>query len=314
MLAFTREQLVEHLQAASGLVDRYARNDWEYPSRVTEWMSDVENTLGKVRSPLVALVAAERARITAVHDGFREPDLEGINVRKSQKATASLALGRVEAALRDEVRRIDARFDEMRERIAQLLALASTSTPIPLPPTEPRQAWLDRVWSGLAPNGETRSLYSYLGAALTPSDRSYLLDEMLRNLLDAQATPLADIGVVPDHALQRLARAGIDTVSALEVAATGRTGQREVAEMTGYDVRSVRGWMKRIELMRLEGVGLAQADLLVEAGVDSIKELRHRNPASLSRRLGEVNAERELMDSAPDPASVASWVAAARLV
>ena len=310
MLALTREQLVEHLQEASALVDRYARNDWEFPTRVTAWMTEVETTLGRLRSPLVSLVAAERGKITAVDDGFRDPEIEGVNQRKALKATATLALGRVEAALRDEIHRIDARFDEMRERLAQLLALASTSAPIPLPPTEPRQAWLDLVWSGLAVNGETRSLYSYLGAALAPSDRTYLLDEMIRNLLGAQATPVARAAVVPDELSRLLAATGIDTIEKLERVGSTPRGLRRIAQAAETDTRTVRGWMKRLRLMHLEGVGPAEADLLVEGGVSSIKELRRRNPELLARTLRKVATERGA--ASPDVATVAAWVAAAR--
>jgi len=53
----------------------------------------------------------------------------------------------------------------------------------PLPPSEPREAWLRSVWSMLNVNGETQNMYRYLSTALQPADRSYLLDQLLDNLL-----------------------------------------------------------------------------------------------------------------------------------
>lgn len=105
--------------------------------------------------------------------------------RKAVRASAALALGRVEEALRSEVAAADARLAEGRERIAQLLAVATAAAPIPLPPTEPHNAWLGRVWRGLDVNGATHGMYAYLNAAFTASDRLYMLDEVVANLLAA---------------------------------------------------------------------------------------------------------------------------------
>jgi hypothetical protein len=50
-----------------------------------------------------------------------------------------------------------------------------------LPSTEPRARWLATVWKQLAAaNG--RAMHAYLGAALPPSDREYLLSLALTNL------------------------------------------------------------------------------------------------------------------------------------
>ena len=310
MLAITRERLVEHLQAATALVDQSLRHDPDYPRRVVEWMADVEETLAQLRNPLASMVAAERARISAVEDGFREPEIlrERISPRKAARATASLALGRAEAALRGEIQTIDEKFEGMRERMAQLLAVATNSHPIPLPPTDPRQAWLNTVWAGFGGNGETASLYTYLNAALAPVDRSYLLNEMLTNLLSAQATPISGLGFVAGPDVAKLSAAGIDTAQELLAVGSTRSGRRGIEQATGHDADTVRGWIKRIDLMRLEGVTAQYAALLVEAGVDSVRELRLRNPESLVRMLDATNAERKVVPSVPDLATVQSWV------
>ena len=49
----------------------------------------------------------------------------------------------------------------------------------------PRDAWLASVWKGLNVNGEVQGMYRYLGAAMQPADRLFLLDEVLGNLLAA---------------------------------------------------------------------------------------------------------------------------------
>lgn len=187
MLAYTRERIIGHLQEASRLVDLYQRREPSFPAAVVAWLAGVEESLGQLRLPLTALVASERGRIIAVGDGFRDPALvtERTTPRKATLAVAVLALTRVQEELRRKVAEIDGQFDAWREKMAQFLAIATTKAPIPLPPTEPRDAWLATVWKGLNVNGEVQGMYRYLGAALQPNDRLFLLDEVLGNLLNA---------------------------------------------------------------------------------------------------------------------------------
>jgi len=187
MLAYTREKLLEHLRETTLLVDLYQRREPSFPAAVVAWLVKVEETLLQLRLPLSSLVAAERARILAVGDGYRDPVLvsERITPRKATLAVASIALGRVQDELRRKVAEIDSQFDAWREKMAQLLAIATTKSPIPLPPTEPRDVWLAAVWKALDVNGEVQGMYRYLGTALQQSDRLFLLDELLGNLLNA---------------------------------------------------------------------------------------------------------------------------------
>ena len=46
--------------------------------------------------------------------------------------------------------------------------------------------------------------------------------------------------------------------------------------------------------MRIKGVGEDYAGLLQAAGVDTVKELKYRNPAKLARAMAEANAKRKL--------------------
>lgn len=187
MLAYTRETLLGHLQQTSRLVDLYQQHEASFVAEVVAWMACVEESLGQLRLPLVSLVAAERARILSVGDGYRDPALVGerLTARMASRAVASLALTRVQEELRRKVTAIDAQFDAWREKMAQLLAIASVKAPIPLPPSEPHDAWLTTVWKGLDVNGEVQGMYRYLGAAMASGDRMYLLDEVLGKLIEA---------------------------------------------------------------------------------------------------------------------------------
>jgi hypothetical protein len=314
MLAVTRERLTEHLQQASALVDAYARHDHDYPRLVLAWMTEVEDTLGELRSPLRSMVVAERGKVTAVEDGLRLPEIlrDRASARKAMRATASLSLAHVEEALRAEIDAIDRKLDEMRERMLQLMAIATNSHPIPLPITQPKQAWLRKVWAGLAGNGETRSLYTYLNAALATADRTYLLDELLRNLLEAQTPPLSSISFFSESDVARLEEGGFDTLEKLLTVASTGEGKRAIERFTGRERAVVRGWVKRLGLMRLPGIGAEDADLLVRCGVASIADLRRRNAIALVEKIREVAGSGAPTVAVPNVEKVESWLRQAK--
>jgi len=45
------------------------------------------------------------------------------------------------------------------------------------------------------------------------------------------------------------------------------------------------------DLMRISGIGEEYSELLEAAGVDTVKELKHRNPENLAAKTKEINDE-----------------------
>jgi hypothetical protein len=187
VLAYTREKLMESLLEVSALINLYQGQDAAFLPRTLQWMNDTEAALKQLRSPLSAMCASERGQLLAAIDGFRETDLnarEG-SPRKAARAMCALCLGRVEASLRQRVSELDAQLSTAAEKMAQLLALASTRAPLPLPPTEPPSQWLTQVWQHLGSVAETRHLHAYLSSLLSADDRQYLLGQATDHLLAA---------------------------------------------------------------------------------------------------------------------------------
>ena len=54
------------------------------------------------------------------------------------------------------------------------------------------------------------------------------------------------------------------------------------------------------------------SELLEAAGVDTVKELRHRNAVNLAARMKEVQREKRLTRTAPGVSTVSRWVARAK--
>lgn len=186
MLFATREILLEKLLKLPELIDAYQRNDSDFVAHANSWLLELERSLGQLRNPLTSMVANQRSRLLSVQDGYRDPSFidKKISRRRAVNIAASLVLGEVESALSKLIKEIDDKFDLWREKLAQFISVASTSVPIPLPPTEPRQEWLKLVWNSWQVIEETRAMYNYLNTSMAPNDRIQLLGELLDNHLN----------------------------------------------------------------------------------------------------------------------------------
>lgn len=106
----------------------------------------------------------------------------------------------------------------------------------------------------------------------------------------------------------KLRKARVRTTEALLKTGATRRGRRELAAASDLPERSILGWVNRADLMRVQGVGEEYSDLLEAAGVDTIKELRRRNPRNLLGTMIEVNKKKRLVRRLPTEAMVERWV------
>ena len=51
--------------------------------------------------------------------------------------------------------------------------------------------------------------------------------------------------------------------------------------------------------MRIKGIRKEYAELLQAAGVDTVKELKYRNPANLAKAMAEANRKRKMVRLLP---------------
>ena len=76
-------------------------------------------------------------------------------------------------------------------------------------------------------------------------------------------------------------------------------GRKELAEKTGIAEKLILKWTNHADLFRINGIGPQFAELLEAAGVDTVKELRHRVAANLAAKVAEVNEEKHLCGRVP---------------
>ena len=109
----------------------------------------------------------------------------------------------------------------------------------------------------------------------------------------------------------RLEQFGIHTTSELLKVAGSRKGRKKLAEDAGLSIRLILKWVNRADLMRVPGIGEEYSDLLEVGGVDTVRELRRRNPENLFNALRKVNEKKHLVRRIPTLEEVQAWVASA---
>lgn len=101
------------------------------------------------------------------------------------------------------------------------------------------------------------------------------------------------------------------TAKLLEVASTSK-GRKLLAEKTGIDEKRLLRLANMADRMRVKGLGADYAELLRICGVDTVRELKYRNPAKLAAAMREANQKRKLVKLLPSDKTVGRWIDEAR--
>lgn len=123
--------------------------------------------------------------------------------------------------------------------------------------------------------------------------------------------PIASVGT--EYA-DKFKSVGIRTTATLLDRAKTPKGRKSLAAASGIAEPKILRFANMADLMRLRGVGEEYAELLEAAGVDTVKELKNRNVANLTRALAEANARDNLVRLLPSEKMVAKWISQAKSV
>jgi len=111
---------------------------------------------------------------------------------------------------------------------------------------------------------------------------------------------------------QKLSAAGVASTEALHKQGATPKGRKELAEKSGISEHMILEWVNHVDLFRIKGVGQEYADLLEEAGVDTIPELAQRKAENLVKKMAEVNEAKKLVRRLPVLSEVENWVEQAK--
>ena len=107
---------------------------------------------------------------------------------------------------------------------------------------------------------------------------------------------------------EKLAKAGITTVEGLLKEGASKKGRTAIAVISGINEGKILDWVNMADLFRIKGIAGQFAELLLAAGVDTVKELATRNAENLHVKLEEVNTTKRLTRIVPAIEKVADFV------
>ncbi len=120
--------------------------------------------------------------------------------------------------------------------------------------------------------------------------------------------PITDIEGIDGEAAETLKSVGIRSTERLLEAARTVKGRKVLAEKTCFDAKQLLCWANVADRMRVKGISKEYAELLHHAGVDTVKELKYRNPANLAKAMAEANKKRKLVRFLPSQKVVERWI------
>lgn len=124
--------------------------------------------------------------------------------------------------------------------------------------------------------------------------------------------PIIDIeGIGPKYA-EKLEAVGITTIGQLLEKGANPAGRRELEKLTEIDGKRILDWIGMADLYRINGVGKQFAELLKATGVDTVKELKMRNPENLCEALAATNETKALTRAIPALPQVENWIQQAK--
>ena len=123
---------------------------------------------------------------------------------------------------------------------------------------------------------------------------------------------IIDIEGIGEAYAPKLISAGITKVEQLLEKGATPKGRAALAEATGISEKLILKWTNHADLFRVKGVGPQFAELLEAAGVDTVKEFRHRVPENLAQKLTETNEQKHLVRRVPSVKEVTKMVALAK--
>lgn len=112
----------------------------------------------------------------------------------------------------------------------------------------------------------------------------------------------------------KLRRARVRTTTTFLQIASTRSGRALLTKETGINSPKLLHWARRAELMQIKNLGKDYADLLEAVGVESVSDLKRRNPEALLDVMQKRNSKNHIVDRMPSLKKVTSWIEDAGLM
>ncbi len=122
------------------------------------------------------------------------------------------------------------------------------------------------------------------------------------------ARSIEDLKTIGPGVAASFKSAGIRSTAKLLRAAKDPKGRKALAAKTGLDEKCILRSANMADRMRIKGIGEDYAVLLEAAGVDTVRELKYRNPRNLAKAMAETNTKRKLVQLLPSEKLIERWI------
>jgi predicted flap endonuclease-1-like 5' DNA nuclease len=119
---------------------------------------------------------------------------------------------------------------------------------------------------------------------------------------------LAEVEGIGEKYAQKLKDAGVSSMRALLDKGAKAKCRKELAKVSGISEKLILEWVNHVDLFRVRGVSSEYADLLEEAGVNTVRELAQRKTANLYQKLVLINQEKKLVRRLPSQTQLSNWI------
>lgn len=120
--------------------------------------------------------------------------------------------------------------------------------------------------------------------------------------------PIANLEHFAPGVAATLKSVGIRTTGKLLESAKDPKGRKQLAAKISIDEKRILRWANMADRMRIKGIGEDYAELLEAAGVDTVRELKYRNPTNLAKAMADANTKRKLVLLLPSEKAIKRWI------
>ncbi|MFC1477134.1 hypothetical protein ACFL6L_01590 [candidate division KSB1 bacterium] len=174
-----------HATKLSDVSNIYRTESHRFVDAYFRWLEEAEIDLSGLRSPISILLQSEKSSVSSVLDGFLPPEIQGgKSIRKSQKAVAAQSLERISKEIYAKIENIDRAFDQLSEKLCHAVAVLASKEPKLYNDLQVNRHGVDKIWKLLSRTPETKPMYNYFCAKLTPTDINYLLMEIIQRIVN----------------------------------------------------------------------------------------------------------------------------------
>jgi len=125
--------------------------------------------------------------------------------------------------------------------------------------------------------------------------------------------PISEIQEIEPAVVMKLKALRIRTTAKLLETAKSVRARQHLAEQLDVAETTVLKWANMADRMRIKGVGKEYANLLAAVGVDTVRELKYRNPKNLAAAMAEMNRKRKLVRFLPSEKAVGKMIERAKI-